>query len=172
MHIEQALSEARITANLAVSGREAALSALAHTFAASDERLCSTQVEAALRARERLASTNLGEGVAIPHARIPGLGEPQVAVAIAREGVEFDVDGPRVHILVGLLSQDDQPAAHLAALAKLANLLRSPAVRERLQRASSASDVLDAMCSPHEEVTRRIRIRRRLKASAAQRKAS
>jgi len=95
-----------------------------------------------ITAREKLGSTGMGHGVAIPHGRLEGLKEPQIAVAIHEQGVDFDaIDSKPVHIVVMLLVPNDDHQIHLGLLAKLAKLLQQSNVREQLLQAKTNEEV-------------------------------
>jgi len=95
-----------------------------------------------ITAREKLGSTGMGHGVAIPHGRLEGLQEPQIAVAIHEQGVDFDaIDSKPVHIVVMLLVPNDDHQIHLGLLAKLAKLLQQENVRQALRDAKTQDDV-------------------------------
>ncbi|HID36953.1 MAG TPA: PTS sugar transporter subunit IIA [Ghiorsea sp.] len=95
-----------------------------------------------ITAREKLGSTGMGHGVAIPHGRLQGLQEPAIVIAIHEQGVNFDaIDGQPVHIVVMLLVPNDDHQIHLGLLAKLAKLLQQENVRQALRAASSREDV-------------------------------
>lgn len=151
MRIVEALSADRITLHVAVADREAALSALAFSYASGEKPLSGPRVHAAFTERERIASTNLGCGVAIPHARMPGLGEPRLAIGTVCSGVEYDAanDGESeaepVRILIGLLSDANRPRDHLETLARLVRILERPGVRARLTDAKSPQDVIETL---------------------------
>jgi PTS system nitrogen regulatory IIA component len=86
-----------------------------------------------LFARERLGSTGLGEGVAIPHGRIKGLKEAVAAVVRIAEPIPFDApDGKPVQLLVFLLVPEHATEEHLELLSELAELLSDEKVRESL----------------------------------------
>lgn len=86
-----------------------------------------------LFARERLGSTGLGEGVAIPHGRIKGLKEAVAAVVRLAEPIPFDApDGKPVHLLVFLLVPEHATEEHLELLSELAELLSDAEVRASL----------------------------------------
>jgi len=86
-----------------------------------------------LFARERLGSTGLGEGVAIPHGRIKGLKEAVAAVVRLAEPIPFDApDGQPVRLLVFLLVAEHATEEHLELLSELAELLSDRAVRDSL----------------------------------------
>jgi len=92
--------------------------------------------------REKLGSTGMGHGVAIPHGRMAGLTKPALVVAVHEKGVNFDaIDGKTVHIIVMLLVPDDDNKAHLELLAKLARLLQKAPIREQLNQAVDAQSV-------------------------------
>lgn len=99
------------------------------------DRLCS---------RERLGSTGLGKGIAIPHGRIPGLLEPRLALMTLAQGVDFDaMDGNPVDLIAGLLVPADADETHLQILATLASSLGSSALCERIRAAETPSEVID-----------------------------
>ena len=86
-----------------------------------------------LFARERLGSTGLGHGVAIPHGRIKGLKSPLIAVLRAQTGVPFEApDGQPVRLLVVLLVPEHATEEHLEILSELAEILSDAKVRENL----------------------------------------
>ncbi len=96
-----------------------------------------------IMAREKLGSTGMGHGVAIPHGRLEGLREPVVVVAIHEKGVDFDaIDGEPVHIVVMLLVPNDDHQIHLGLLAKLARLLQQEQVRTSLRAAGTVDEVV------------------------------
>lgn len=86
-----------------------------------------------LFARERLGSTGLGEGVAIPHGRIKGLKEALAAVVRLAQPIPFEApDGKPVRLLVFLLVPEAATEEHLELLSELAELLSDTAIRESL----------------------------------------
>jgi PTS system nitrogen regulatory IIA component len=89
--------------------------------------------------RERLGSTGLGQGVAIPHGRIKGLKEAIAAFVRLAEPVAFDApDGRPVNLLVFLLVPEQASQQHLDLLSELAQMLSDKAFRERLATAPDA----------------------------------
>lgn len=95
-----------------------------------------------LFARERLGSTGLGEGVAIPHGRIKGLREALAAVVRLQDPIPFDApDGQPVRLLVFLLVPEQATEEHLELLSELAELLSDRAIRESLLNSEDAAKV-------------------------------
>ena len=102
-------------------------------------------IVAAATERERLGSTGVGNGVALPHARIEGMDRVVAAFARLAEPLEFDaVDGRPVDLVCFLLAPADCGGAHLRALARVSRVLRRPETRQRL-RAAPNEDALFAI---------------------------
>ncbi|MGU3536468.1 PTS IIA-like nitrogen regulatory protein PtsN [Methylobacterium sp. A54F] len=90
--------------------------------------------------RERLGSTGIGDGVAIPHGKLPGLDRLFGLVARLERPVDFEaLDGQPVDLAFLLLAPEGAGADHLKALAQVARILREPGVLERIRAARDAS---------------------------------
>lgn len=99
-----------------------------------------TNVTDSLFARERLGSTGLGYGVAIPHGRIKGLKEPQLAAVQLKEAIGFDAaDGAPVQLLFTLLVPENAKQKHLDLLAEIAELLSDESKRTALKMATNVA---------------------------------
>ncbi len=89
--------------------------------------------------REKLGSTGFGRGVAIPHARVPGLSRPVAALLRLGHPVEFkSADAMPVDLVFGLLSPENAGAVHLQALAAISRIARNDAIRDLLVHAEDA----------------------------------
>jgi PTS system nitrogen regulatory IIA component len=96
--------------------------------------------------REKLGSTGFGRGVAIPHARIPGITRPKAALIKLTRQVEFDAaDGMPVDLVFGLLSPEHSGASHLHALAAISRFVRDERIREALREAPDAEAIYGLM---------------------------
>ncbi len=92
-----------------------------------------------LEEREKLGSTGFGRGVAIPHARMPGLSRPVAALVKLEKPVDFAAaDGLPVDLVFGLLSPANSGATHLHALAAISRLVRDEGVHDALSDAPDA----------------------------------
>lgn len=102
----------------------------------------------ALFARERLGSTGLGEGVAIPHGRIKGLREAVAAVVRVEHAIPFDApDGQPVQLLVFLLVPEHATEEHLEILSEVAELLSDRTVRDRLMTTEDPAQMFRVLSS-------------------------
>jgi len=103
-----------------------------------------------LFARERLGSTGLGHGVAIPHGRIKGLKTPMAAIFQLQVPIGFDApDELAVNLLVFLLVPEAATQKHLEILSEIAELLSDSALREQLKTISDAAALHQLIASWH-----------------------
>ena len=106
------------------------------------------EIVKAIQKRERLSSTGIGRGVAIPHAKHRSVNQLVGTVAISHgEGIPFDsVDGQPVFILVMLVSPEERPSEHLRALEGVSRCLRDDQFVAKLKEAESPQQVWDLIC--------------------------
>lgn len=100
----------------------------------------------ALMQRERLGSTGLGRGVAIPHVKLKGISAITMVFGRLQKPVDFDShDGEPVDLVFLLLAPDDAGADHLKALARISRIVRDASAIERLRTASDAPAIERAL---------------------------
>lgn len=130
--------------DLGASSRKQALQAMAEIAAGQCGLPARTIFDAVLQ-RERLGSTGVGQGVAIPHARLRGITSVIGVFARLRTPVDFEsIDGRPADLVFMLLAPEDAGAEHLKALARVSRLLRREDVRQRL-RAAPDTDAIYAV---------------------------
>ncbi|MCL7972251.1 MAG: PTS sugar transporter subunit IIA [marine benthic group bacterium] len=101
-------------------------------------------VLAALLAREKVLSTGVGHGIAIPHAISTAIPDPQVLVGICRDGADYrSMDGEPVHAFFVLLSPPDRAGHHTRLLARIARLARDPSFVEGLRECDSSTAAIE-----------------------------
>ncbi|HET6610689.1 MAG TPA: PTS sugar transporter subunit IIA [Kofleriaceae bacterium] len=94
--------------------------------------------------RENLASTAIGEGVAIPHGKMSRLGQLLACLGRAPEGVDFDsMDGEPTYLFFVLVAPESSTGAHLKALARISRVFKDRALRDRLLAAATADEMYD-----------------------------
>ncbi|MDR7155905.1 MULTISPECIES: PTS sugar transporter subunit IIA [Sphingobium] len=139
VHFNDILSPDALATGLSVNGKKQLFQKIA-ALAADAYALDAEMVADALFDRERLGSTGFGGGVAIPHAKIPGLEKMCAVVALVDPATPFDaVDDLPVDIVFALLSPVDSGAEHLKTLARVSRYLRDEGQVTRLRGARSAA---------------------------------
>lgn len=140
------LTPESVRCNADASSKKKALELLSELMAARSSGPDARAIADRLMARERLGSTALGHGVAIPHGRCPDLKEAVAAFVKLRAGVDFDApDGQPVDLVVGLLVPEECTDGHLQLLAQLAEVFSQPDIREQLRAPVSPADVLEIL---------------------------
>jgi len=114
-----------------------------------DEELSDMSVLDALINRERLGSTGVGDGVALPHARMPSLSEPAAVLISLETGVDFDaLDEQKVDLIVGLLVPENCNDEHLQILRGLAKRFSNPNFRNALRNATTQKELFSEAVRP------------------------
>lgn len=120
------------------SSKKRILEQAARLLAATAEDPSAEQIFERLLERERLGSTGLAGGVALPHARMPGIHESRGAFLRLAEAVDFDaLDGQPVDLIFALLVPEDANEEHLKLLASLAAMFNDENLRNQLREAEA-----------------------------------
>lgn len=143
MRFSEYISSEVIAPDLAGKNKDEILLSLAGLAACNRRvQLSTEQIYDAFAARERLATTGVGSGVAIPHGRF-AMPDFAIAVGFCPGGVEFEaIDGAPVRILVAILAPEGNPAAQLRMLARVSRLLRPVELRESLLSTRDIPEIL------------------------------
>jgi PTS system nitrogen regulatory IIA component len=135
-----------ICTDLTSSGKTDVLSELGELFANKVQTVGANEITKILVERERLATTGIGEGVAIPHGKTDGIDALFAAVGISRTGVPFDsIDNAPVHIFIALLAPLSSSGDHLRALARISRLLKDPDIRGQLMGVREKEELFDIL---------------------------
>ncbi len=142
MQIKDFISEEGIVFTPSVTSKKAVLEILSDTLAYQDSNLSKSKVLDALLAREKLGSTGLGGGIAIPHCRMQELDSIYGAMLKLEEGVEYEAsDDKPVFFLFCLVVPEAANEDHLKLLASLAELLDNEQLRKSIQNSSNAREL-------------------------------
>jgi len=107
-----------------------------------------------LTQRERLGSTAIGEGVAIPHCKMKGIKDPVVMLAVSTKGVNFhSLDGKPSHLFFLVASSPDNPSLNLQILAAIAYLVRkASSLLKKILEAKNISEILEIIREEEEKI--------------------
>lgn len=146
MQIAEILTPARVAVSAGISSKKGVLEELARLIAEDTPDLTQTEIFDSLCARERLGSTGLGHGVAIPHGRLKGGKQTLGAFIQLQDGVDYDaVDQQPVDLLFALLVPEESTDEHLQILARLAEMFSDTELVRRLRRASSSNRLYELL---------------------------
>jgi len=127
---------------LQAEDKYAALRELSDVLASADSIGSRDELEEAILDREKLLSTGIGLGIAIPHVRLKSVAELTVAIGICKTGIDYDaLDGQPVNIIIMIASPEGAHREYLSVLAKIVLLFKNPDVRTNILKAETASEM-------------------------------
>lgn len=148
MHISDLISPSRVVGGVKATSKKRALEAVSALLAKSDPNLTDAEVFDCLLAREKLGSTGMGHGVAIPHGRSKKGTRAVGAFIQLEKGVDYDaVDSQSVQLLFALIVPLKSTEEHLQILATLAEMFSDTGFREQLAKAPSSQALYDLLVS-------------------------
>jgi len=146
MKIMDILVRDAVIPELEASAKEPLLAEMARDLAKAVPSLDADRLYSVLIEREALQSTGIGEGVAIPHGKMPGLDSLVASFARSRVGLDFaSIDGQPTHLFFLLVVPEHSGGQHLKALARISRFFRDPAFRQKLTEAKVVEDIFAAI---------------------------
>ena len=146
MEIIDLITPERVACCQESTSKERTLEQISQLLAQSVPQITVNEVFDSLVGRERLGSTGLGRGVAIPHGRIDGLQGPAGAFMHLKNGVEFDaLDRKPVDLLFALLVPQEAADTHLQLLAQLARMFSDSTFTQRLRATRNNQELYDLL---------------------------
>jgi PTS system nitrogen regulatory IIA component len=151
MQLANLLDSEHVMSKVKSASKKRALEEISRLIVKGEPDLSQTDVFECLIARERLGSTGLGKGVAIPHGRLKSGNKTLAAFIQLDAGVDFDSpDGEPVDLLCALLVPQESTEEHLQILASLTEMFRNPELRDHLRQAADDEALYQALseCFP------------------------
>jgi PTS system nitrogen regulatory IIA component len=137
---------------LASRDKNAALEEMAEWLVSHHRHLNKQKVLTVLLEREKISTTAIGEGVAIPHGKLPGVERVFGVFARSPQGVDFaSLDGGPTHLFFVLIAPENAAADHLKALARISRLLKDEAFRRRLMEGQTSQELFKIIAEEDEK---------------------
>jgi nitrogen PTS system EIIA component len=142
MRIAEFLREDLVFPDLAATDKGSVLGELCAGLANSYPSLSAQKLTETLLEREKLGSTGIGEGIAIPHGKLAGLPGLLAAFGRKKSGVDFAaIDGKPTYLFFVLFAPDNSAGLHLKALARISRLFKQPQFRQAILAADGAPGI-------------------------------
>jgi PTS system nitrogen regulatory IIA component len=142
MKISEILYKDYIIPELKARDKKGVLEEMVDAICRQDPGLAKEDVVNVLMERERLGTTGIGDGTAIPHGKINALKKPVVLLGKSSGGIDFDaIDGQPVYIVFLLLAPENSAEVHLQILAKIARILKNSSLRKQLLEAKTKKEI-------------------------------
>jgi len=146
MKIVDLIKREMVVPELRATDKRGILEELAAYMAGRHARIDRATLSKVLIEREQLASTAIGEGVAIPHGKLGTVGEIVACLGRAGKGVEFDsMDGQPTFLFFVLVAPESSTGAHLKALARISRVFKDPEFRRRLLAAPDGESMYNVV---------------------------
>lgn len=142
MEIVEMLDKKCILEDMKAATKREVLHELSETLVPIAPELDVDEVVHILLEREKLGSTGIGDGIAIPHGKLSKLNKILISFGRSKEGVDFNaMDGRPVHLFFLLLAPENSVGLHLKVLAKLSRMLKDESFRRELLSASDSEEI-------------------------------
>lgn len=146
--ISELLQSSFIDLNFEVEDKTSAIDKLSEMLCGTGKIACQDNFRNAVLEREKLGSTGIGSGIAIPHARTNSVNEVSIAFARSKKGIDFNsIDGDPVNLFFVLAAPVESGSAYLRLLARISRLLRYQDLIEDLKKAKSKEEVIALIAS-------------------------
>ena len=155
MRITELLTKDTIAMDLSASDKNGVIDELVNQLDKAGKLSDIAQFKEAIHNRESQSTTGIGEGIAIPHAKVARVKSPAIAFGKSKEGVDYQsLDGQPAHLFFMIAAPEGGAQTHLDALAKLSGILMDDKVRESLLHANSPEEVLQIIDNADDEATK------------------
>ena len=153
MRLSDILSQNHVIPDLKAKDKKGVLAELVDVIVSSDPTLDRNSLVKVLLERERLGSTGIGDGVAIPHGKFQGLKHPIISFGRSRKGLDFDaMDGEAVFLFFLLVAPEDSASIHLKALARIAKIIKSRSFRNLLMQVPTREEIYHTIIQNDEQL--------------------
>ncbi|TYO99511.1 phosphotransferase IIA-like nitrogen-regulatory protein PtsN [Geothermobacter ehrlichii] len=153
MKLTELLNPEAINPELKAASKNDVLVELTDALLRVEPGLNRDEVVDVLKERERLGSTGIGDGVAIPHGKLKHLDKLLLSFGRSRSGVDFDsMDGQPARLFFLLVAPEDSVGVHLKTLARISKLLKNAEVRQSLIDAEDAGAIYDIIARQEEQL--------------------
>ena len=151
MKISELLDPRAIVADLQAKDKIRTLAELTDSLISCEPSLNRDDVIAVLQEREKLGSTGIGDGVAIPHGKLAGIPELKLVLGRSHSGVDFEsMDGQPAYLFFLLIAPEESIGVHLKTLARISKLLKDAAVRKKLMEAPDQQAIYQVILDEEE----------------------
>ncbi|NQT56811.1 MAG: PTS sugar transporter subunit IIA [Desulfobacteraceae bacterium] len=152
MKLSEIIEEEDIISDLKASDKKSVLEELAEVISNHEPSINKKDIVKVLMERERLGTTGIGDGVAIPHGKLNGVRQPLISFGRSKKGMDFDaMDGQPAYLFFLLIAPENSSGIHLEILARIAKMLKNSAFRKKLMEAGTRKECYQTIIQSDEE---------------------
>jgi PTS system nitrogen regulatory IIA component len=152
MKMSEIIEAENIIPDLKATDKNGVLEELAEVVSNREPSINKRDLVRVLIERERLGSTGIGDGVAIPHGKMNGIKQPLISFGRSNKGLDFDsMDGQTAYLFFLLVAPENSSSVHLQVLAKIAKILKNSTIRKNLMEARTKEEIYQTIIQTDEE---------------------
>jgi len=152
MRLSEILDQEKIIPELKARDKRGVLEELTDIISRRESSVDRHALVKVLMDRERLGSTGIGDGVAIPHGKLDGVEQPLISFGRSKKGLDFDsMDGQPVFLFFLIVAPENSSGYHLQVLARIAKVLKNSVFRQKLMGAAGTSELYQVIIQSDEE---------------------
>jgi len=153
MKLSEILEEVNIVPDLKARDKKGVLEELSEAIVSHEPSADKSSLVKVLLDRERLGSTGIGDGVAIPHGKFDGISHPIISFGRSRQGLDFEsLDGQPAFLFFLLVAPENSTNIHLKALARIAKILKNSSFRKVLMEVPTRKELYQTIIQSDEEL--------------------
>ncbi len=152
MKIANILELKTVVPNLHSTSKAEVIKELADNISSVYSNINKERLIEVLQEREKLCSTAIDSGVAIPHAKMSGVTDITLGFGRSIEGIEFEsIDRKETHFFITLIAPENATGSHIQLLARISRIFKNPELRSRLMKLESQEDIYEAITTEDEK---------------------
>lgn len=152
MKIADVLEQKTIITNLEAKSKPEVIEELAERVSSVFTNINQERLVEVLMEREKLCSTAVDSGVAIPHAKLSGISNIIAGFGRSAEGIDFDsLDAKKTHLFIVVIAPENSTGSHIQLLARISKIFRNPGLRADIMECESQEDIYEAIIREDEK---------------------
>jgi PTS system nitrogen regulatory IIA component len=152
MKIADVLERKTIITNLEAKSKPEVIEELAERISSVFTNINQERLVEVLMEREKLCSTAVDSGVAIPHAKLSGISNIIAGFGRSAEGIDFDsLDAKKTHLFIVVIAPENSTGSHIQLLARISKIFRNPELRAEIMECESQDDIFEAIIREDEK---------------------
>ncbi len=152
MKLSEIIEEKDIISDLKANDKKSVLEELAEVISNHEPSINKNDIVKVLVERERLGTTGIGDGVAIPHGKLNNVKQPMISFGRSKKGLDFDaMDGQPAYLFFLLIAPENSSGIHLEILARIAKVLKDSAFRKKLMEVGTRKECYQTIIQSDEE---------------------
>ena len=154
MKLSQIMEENDIIPELKATNKKEVLEELSEVICKHEPLLKKERLVQVLMEREKLGTTGIGDGIAIPHGKIDILKMPLLSFGRSKKGIDYEaIDNKPVHLFFLLVAPENSSGLHLQILARIAKLLKNNQFRKKLMDAKTRQEIYQVIVESDREIS-------------------